>query len=79
MTATLIDFYINVTALSVWVVYKESSWISAVVWIILLICFGSITTCVYIVQQLFCITCQDPLYLVLLNSRNRAENWYERT
>ncbi|KAK4859718.1 hypothetical protein QYF36_010514 [Acer negundo] len=79
MIATLIDFYINVTALSVWVVYKESSWISAVVWIILLICFGSITTCVYIVQQLFCITCQDPLYLVLLNSRIRAENWYERT
>ncbi|KAA8537972.1 hypothetical protein F0562_027448 [Nyssa sinensis] len=78
MTATLVDFYINVVALSVWVAYKESSWISALVWIALLICFGSITTCAYIVQQLFQLSSQDPVYLVLLNSSNRAENRYER-
>ncbi|KAJ9675390.1 hypothetical protein PVL29_024357 [Vitis rotundifolia] len=73
MTATLIDFYINVVALSVWVAYKESSWISAFLWIILLICFGSITTCIYIVQQLFQLSSQDPLYLVLLNNGNRQK------
>ncbi|XP_012074456.1 uncharacterized protein LOC105635926 isoform X2 [Jatropha curcas] len=73
MAATLVDFYINVVALSVWVAYKESSFISAVLWIILLICFGSITTCVYIVEQLFQLTSQDPLYLVLLNKDNRKQ------
>ncbi|XP_058218104.1 uncharacterized protein LOC131329061 isoform X3 [Rhododendron vialii] len=71
MTATLIDFYINVVALSVWVAYKESSWLNAVIWIVLLICFGSITTCTYIVRQLFHLLSQDPVYLVLLKSSNR--------
>ncbi|KAI8012860.1 hypothetical protein LOK49_LG05G02837 [Camellia lanceoleosa] len=71
MTATLIDFYINVVALSVWVAYKESSWISAFIWIVLLICFGSITTCAYIVRQLFYLSSQDPVCLVLVNGSNR--------
>ncbi|KAG5250687.1 hypothetical protein OIU78_012491 [Salix suchowensis] len=70
MTATLIDFYINVVALSVWVAYKESSWISAFVWIVLLICFGSITTSAYIVKQLLQLTSQDPAYLILFNRGN---------
>ncbi|KAK7279773.1 hypothetical protein RJT34_24830 [Clitoria ternatea] len=77
MAATLVDFYINVVALAVWVSYKESSWISAVFWIILLICFGSITTCFYIVWQLFQISGQDPAYLVLVHHGDRAENKYK--
>ncbi|KAJ0025727.1 hypothetical protein Pint_07855 [Pistacia integerrima] len=83
MSATLIDFYINVVALSiinalcfyvlfqVWVAYKESSWFNAFLWVILLICFGSISTCVYIVQQLWCLRSEDPLCLILLNTSNR--------
>lgn len=77
MTATLIDFYINVAVLSVWVVYKETSWTSAIFWIVLLVCFGSITTCVYIVRQLFYLGSEDPVSLVLFGSSNRAENMYE--
>ncbi|XP_057732135.1 uncharacterized protein LOC130947448 isoform X1 [Arachis stenosperma] len=65
MAATLVDFYINVVAISVWIAYKESSWINAAFWIILLICFGSATTSTYIVWQLFQISCQDPVYLIL--------------
>ncbi|KAL6602900.1 hypothetical protein ACP70R_043261 [Stipagrostis hirtigluma subsp. patula] len=41
MAATLIDFYINVFAISVWVAHKESTWVTTVIWICLLICFGS--------------------------------------
>ncbi|XP_019427553.1 PREDICTED: uncharacterized protein LOC109335813 isoform X1 [Lupinus angustifolius] len=77
LTTTLVDFYINIVALSVWVAYKESSWISSVFWIILLISFGSITACVYIVWQLFQISSQDPVYLVLVHRGDRAENKYK--
>lgn len=77
MAATLVDFYINVVALAVWVAYKESSWIYAVFWIILLISFGSITTCIYIVWQLFQISSHDPVYLVLVHHDDRAENKYK--
>ncbi|GAB4845203.1 hypothetical protein Ancab_038614 [Ancistrocladus abbreviatus] len=79
MTGTLIDFYINVVALSVWIGYKESSWIGAFAWIAGLICFGSLATCVYIVLQLFQLSPYDPIYFVLLNKQMRAESRYERT
>ncbi|XP_034588982.1 uncharacterized protein [Setaria viridis] len=72
MAATLIDFYINVFAISVWVAHKESSWISTTIWIVLLICFGSITTCGYIALQLFQVSYQDPMYHVLLNSHSKG-------
>lgn len=77
MDATLVDFYINVVALAVWVAYKESSWIYAVFWVILLICFGSITSCMYVVLQLFQISSQDPAYLILVRHSDRAENKYK--
>lgn len=79
MAATLVDFYINVAPLSVWVIYKESSWFLAFAWIVLLICFGSIATCAYVAWQFFLLSPYDPLYLVLLNSRHRTESRYERT
>ncbi|XP_058764055.1 uncharacterized protein LOC131637485 isoform X2 [Vicia villosa] len=76
MQATLVDFYINVVALAVWVAYKESSWIYAVFWVILLICFGSITSCVFVVCQLFKISYQDPAYLILVHHSDRNGNGY---
>ncbi|THG18246.1 hypothetical protein TEA_017190 [Camellia sinensis var. sinensis] len=83
MVATLIDFYINVIAIGevvsyvlvcssyqAWVSYKESNWISASLWVVLLVCFGSITTCCYIVLQLLKLSIgessEDPIYYVLM-------------
>ncbi|KAF9687037.1 hypothetical protein SADUNF_Sadunf02G0052100 [Salix dunnii] len=70
MIATLVDFYINTIALAAWISYKESNFITATVWIVLLICSGSITTCAYIFIQLLKLSpeesLQDPLYHVLL-------------
>ncbi|CAN1175716.1 hypothetical protein LINPERHAP2_LOCUS32098 [Linum perenne] len=79
MWATLIDFYVNIVVLSVWVAYKETSWLSAAAWIVLLICFGSATTCAYIASQLFQLSSQDSLYLVLLRKNDRTESRYEKT
>ncbi|XP_051124265.1 uncharacterized protein LOC127246765 isoform X2 [Andrographis paniculata] len=71
LSATLVDFYVNVAALSVWVAYKDPSWMTATFWVILLICFGSVSTCAYIVLQLFHLSPRDPTFLVLFNSSNR--------
>ncbi|RAL54832.1 hypothetical protein DM860_013528 [Cuscuta australis] len=80
LSATLVDFYVNVVALSVWVAYKESTWMSAVCWIVLLICLGSFSTCAYIAVQLFRLSSQDPISYVLFNTRNRrSEEGYEET
>ncbi|KAI3680244.1 hypothetical protein L2E82_50469 [Cichorium intybus] len=71
MVATLIDFYINVVALCVWIAYKESNWMSALLWIIFIVCFGSITTCVYIVRQLFFLSPDQHVSLILFKNNNR--------
>ncbi|XP_073031744.1 uncharacterized protein [Primulina eburnea] len=77
LSATLVDFYVNVFALLVWVAYKESNWRSAAIWIILFISLGSVTTCSYIVLQLFHLSPQDPVFLIVFSSSNRAENGFE--
>ncbi|XP_065880537.1 uncharacterized protein [Euphorbia lathyris] len=66
-TDKVVDFYIDLTVLLVWVVYKESTWLTACLWVILLLIFGSTCASVYIVLKLMQLTYEDPLYLVLLN------------
>ncbi|XP_043690364.1 uncharacterized protein LOC122641105 [Telopea speciosissima] len=78
MAATLVDLYINVVAIAVWIAYKGSSWITALLWIVLLICFGSLTTCAFIVMHLAHLSSQDPLYLVLLNDHSRQRTYLSR-
>ncbi|KAF3607244.1 hypothetical protein DY000_02046215, partial [Brassica cretica] len=79
MVVLLVSFYINVAVLSVWVVYKESSWIIGILWVALLLSLGSFGTSVVIVVQLFRLSPLDPLYLVLVKNSNRAGDMYERT
>ncbi|KAG7647253.1 hypothetical protein ISN45_At01g023070 [Arabidopsis thaliana x Arabidopsis arenosa] len=79
MVVLLVNFYIDVAVLSVWVVYKESSWIIGILWVALLIGLGSVGTSAVIVVQLFRLSALDPLYLVLVNNSNRAGDMYERT
>ena len=53
MRATLWDFYANVTAIFLWVCYKEKNIGLKIVWLVLLVTLGSIATCAYILIQLF--------------------------
>ncbi|KAI3511293.1 hypothetical protein L1887_18442 [Cichorium endivia] len=62
------DLYVHAVMLSVWIIYKESSWIIASLWITSLLVFGSITLCVYIVRQLFCISPGQPASSIIFNS-----------
>ncbi|CAN8312957.1 unnamed protein product [Cochlearia groenlandica] len=78
MVVLLVNFYINITVLSVWVIYKESSWFVGVLWVALLVCLGSVGMGVVVVVQLCRLSPHDPLYLVLVNN-NRAGDMYERT
>ncbi|CAH1441060.1 unnamed protein product [Lactuca virosa] len=64
------DLYVHAVMLSVWIAYKESSWIIASLWIILHLCFGSITLCVYVVWQLFCLSPDQPASLIIFNGND---------
>ncbi|KAL7583161.1 uncharacterized protein LOC111919537 [Lactuca sativa] len=71
MIATTTDVYFCIVTVAVWIVYKESSWISAFFWILSLLCFGGIATCVYILRELFYLSPQQPLSAILFNSSNK--------
>nr|GME11159.1 uncharacterized protein LOC109151045 isoform X3 [Ipomoea batatas] len=70
VVAALIDFFINIFAIGAWVVYKESNWISAVLWVVLIMCWGSAPLCGYILLQFYKLSSkesmQDPVFYVLL-------------
>lgn len=53
MRATLWDFYANVTVIFVWVCFKEKSIALKILWLLLLVCLGSIASCAYVLIQLF--------------------------
>ena len=53
MRATLWDFYANVTVIFVWVCYKEKNTWLKILWLILLVCLGSIASCAFVLIQLF--------------------------
>nr|GMD50147.1 uncharacterized protein LOC109151045 isoform X3 [Ipomoea batatas] len=70
MVAALIDFSINIFAIGAWIVYKESNWISAVLWLVLIMSWGSAPLCGYILLQFYKLSSkesmQDPVFYVLL-------------
>mmetsp|Transcript_19478 Transcript_19478/g.33450 ORF Transcript_19478/g.33450 Transcript_19478/m.33450 type:complete len:160 (-) Transcript_19478:389-868(-) len=66
MTATLKDFYVNVFAIYCWVFYKESRWYLRAMWLVYLVCLGSIATCGYVLIELFKLKPGQPLHLVFL-------------
>ncbi len=66
MRATLWDFYANVLFIFVWVCYKENSVWKSLVWLVLLVCLGSIATCVYVLVQLFKLNKDDDLKLLFI-------------
>ncbi|MBL7959804.1 DUF1475 family protein [bacterium] len=60
-SATLWDFYANVLLIFVWVVYKEQSAVRSAIWLVLLVCLGSIATAAYVLLQLFRLKPQEGL------------------
>ena len=61
MRATLWDFYANVLVIFLWVCFKEKNIILKIIWLILLVCLGSIASCIYVLIQLFKLKKEDGL------------------
>ena len=65
-TTTLVDFYFNITIISLWVIYKENSAIRALVWISAFVFLGSIATAFYVFLQLLKLKKDDSISKVFL-------------
>lgn len=67
----MVDIYIYAVLLSVWIVYKESSWIRAFLWVLLVVFSATIAISVYIVVELFNLSPDQPASLIIFNSKHR--------
>ncbi|MBP9853947.1 MAG: DUF1475 family protein [Candidatus Omnitrophica bacterium] len=63
---TLVDFYFLVTILSVWVIYKEKTVLTRILWILAFICLGSIGASLYVLVQFMRLKDGEGLEQVLL-------------
>lgn len=63
---TIVDFYFNITLISIWVLYKEKSLIAGITWVVSFILLGSITTCLYLALQLLRLRPGQTIEQVLL-------------
>ncbi|WLR42682.1 DUF1475 family protein [Bacillus carboniphilus] len=50
---TIVDFYVGISLFSIWVVFRESSLLKAVVWIISLVLLGNLTASLYVLIAAF--------------------------
>ena len=73
MRATLWDFYANVLVIFLWVCFKEKNIILKIIWLILLVCLGSIASCIYVLIQLFKLKKEDGLENLFLK-KNQHES-----
>jgi len=68
---TLVDFYFLITTLSVWVIYKEKTILTAILWIVAFICLGSIGASLYVFIQFMGLKKGDGFEKVLLRKEQR--------
>lgn len=44
---SMVDLYVGFALFSVWIVYRERSWVRSVIWVILMMVLGSFTASLY--------------------------------
>eukprot|EP00246_Nothoceros_aenigmaticus_P014051 TRINITY_DN5170_c0_g1_i1.p2 TRINITY_DN5170_c0_g1~~TRINITY_DN5170_c0_g1_i1.p2 ORF type:complete len:118 (+),score=3.81 TRINITY_DN5170_c0_g1_i1:86-439(+) len=69
MSATLVDFYVNIAVLLIWLWYKEIAWGPRLIWTLLFCGLGSAAVSWYIGLEFFKLSPGDPVHLVLLRER----------
>jgi hypothetical protein len=67
--ATFLDAYCGFITFLVWVVYKESSWRTRVIWFVAIMALGNIAMSSYMLLQLFRLRPEQDVSAILARSR----------
>lgn len=70
MQATLVDFYINIVVIFVWVAYREKNILKSILWLIGFCLLGAAATTVYVLVQLFKLKPGEQVSNAFLTSKN---------
>jgi len=72
--ATLFDAYWGFITFYVWVVYKETRWVSKISWLVAILSLGNIAMSVYCLIQLFSIKSNDSIAAILVEKKQNVSN-----
>lgn len=67
----MVDIYIYGVLFAVWIAYKESSWISAFMWILSIVLTQTLSMIIYIVWELFKLSPDEPTSHILFNIKDK--------
>ena len=67
--ATLGDTYFGFFTVYLWIAYKEGTWASRVLWLVLVLCFGTIATSSYLLLQVAGLKSGEGVEGLLLRKR----------
>jgi hypothetical protein len=67
--ATLGDTYFGFLTVYLWIAYKESTWTSRLLWLVLVLCFGTIATSSYLLFQISKLKSGDGVEHLLLRKQ----------
>ena len=71
MNATLVDYYLNVLLLALWILAREPSLAVALFWIVVLSCLGAVGTWLYVFQLALRLRAGDPLSKLIMGEHVR--------
>ncbi len=67
--ATLVDTYCAFLTIYGWIFYKESSWISRALWLVLILFLGTFAYASYVLIQLFKLKADEPTASILIRRK----------
>ncbi|MEM6455351.1 MAG: DUF1475 family protein [Acidobacteriota bacterium] len=70
--ATLFDAYFGFISVYVWVAYRETSWISRVIWFVLFMALGNFAIAAYVLIALWRLPADAPMKDLLLRPADRT-------
>jgi len=66
--ATLVDTYCAFLTIYIWIFYKERTWLSRLIWLLLVLTLGTFAYAAYILIQLFKLKPGEPVATILLRT-----------
>lgn len=68
--ATFADVYFAFLTFYIWVFYKQVTWVSKIVWLVLIFVFGNISMAAYVLWQIYRLPVGAPVHQILLRPQH---------
>lgn len=69
---SLVDLYAAFLMFYVWLVYKEQGWVSRILWLVAVVCTGSVAIAAYVFMQVVTLEAGRPAWHILVREMPKS-------